>query len=116
MGLNPKFDLQREVLPTAAEVTTVNEAPKAQESRKKRKQESWNVTVETTAANKSPGESSSKKRNHRDSNPNSAHSYVGDNGSKVETSLIQAKLILVWDSKSKICFRNQRFPYVGYGT
>jgi len=88
MGLNPKFDLQPEVLPTAAEVTTITEAPKAQESQKKRKQENQNVTVETTAADKSLGESSSKKRKHRDSNPTSAHSHVGDNGSKVETSLI----------------------------
>jgi len=39
MGLNPKFDLQPKVLPTAAKVTIVSEAPKAQESRKKRKQE-----------------------------------------------------------------------------
>ena len=88
MGLNPKFNLQPEALPTAAEVTTITEAPKAQESRKKRKQENRNVTVETTAADKSPCESSSKKRKHKDSNPNSAHSHVGDNGSKVETSLI----------------------------
>jgi len=88
MGLNPKFDLQPKFLPTAAEVTIVTEAPKAQESRKKRKQETRNVTIETTAADKSSGESSSKKRKHRDSNPNSAHSHVGDNGSKVETSLI----------------------------
>ena len=88
MGLNPNFDLQPEVLPTAAEVTTVSEAPKAQEIRKKRKQETRNVTVETTATYKSPGESSSKRRKHKDSNPNSAHSHVGDNGSNVTTSLI----------------------------
>jgi len=88
MGLNPKFDLQSEVPPNAAEVTTVSEAPKAQESRKKRKQETRNVTVETTAADKSQGESSSKRRKQKDSNPNSAHSHVGDNGSKVATSFI----------------------------
>jgi len=88
MGLNLNFDLQPEVLPTAAEVTIVTEAPKAQESRKKRKQENRNVTVETTDAEVSPGESSSKKKKHRDSNPNSAHSHVGDNGSKVKTFLI----------------------------
>jgi len=46
------------------------------------------VTVETTAADKSPGESSSKKKKHKDSTPNSAHSHVGDNGSKVKTFLI----------------------------
>jgi len=46
------------------------------------------VTIETTAADKSLGESSSKKKKHRDSNPNSAHSHVGDNGSKVKNFLI----------------------------
>jgi len=88
MGLNSKFDLQPEVPPNAAEVTTISEAPKAQESRKKRKQETQNMTIETTAADKSPGESSSKRRKHKDSNPNSAHSHVGYNGSKVATSFI----------------------------
>jgi len=53
MGLNPKFDLQPEVLPTAAEVTTVTEAPKAQESRKKRKQENRNVTVKKEESSES---------------------------------------------------------------
>ena len=38
-GLNPYFDLQPEYFPTAAEGTTTTEAPKAQENRKKRKQE-----------------------------------------------------------------------------
>jgi len=88
MGLNPKFDLQPEVPPKAIEVTTISKAPKAQESRKKRKQETLNVTVETTVADKSPGESSSKRRKHKDSNPNSAHSHVGDNGSKVATLFV----------------------------
>jgi len=87
-GVEPSFDLQPEVIPTAAEVTTLTEAPKAQESRKKRKQENQNVTVETTVADKSPSESSSKKKKHRDSNPNSAHSHVGENGLKVKTFLI----------------------------
>jgi len=88
MGLNLKFDLKPEVPPNAIEVTTISEAPKAQESRKKRKQETQNVSVERTAADKSPGKSSSKRRKHKDSNPNSAHSHVGDNGSKVATLLI----------------------------
>jgi len=88
MGLNLEFDLQPEVPHNAAKVTTISEAPKAQESRKKGKQETRNVTVETTTADKSPGESSSKRRKHKDSNPNSAHSHVVDNGSKVATLFI----------------------------
>jgi len=83
--LNLEFDL---VLPEDIEVTTVPEAPKGQESRRKRKQETQNITVEATAADKSPDESSSKRRKHKDSNPNSAHSHVGDNGSKVATSFV----------------------------
>jgi len=64
------------------------EAPKIHENRKKRKQEIRNVTVETNAADKSLGESSSKQKKHRNSNPNSAHSHVGDNGLKVKIFLI----------------------------
>jgi len=86
--LNLEFDLQPEVLPEAIEVTTVPEVPKTQESRRKRKQETQNINVEATAADKSPGESSSKRRKHKDSNPNSAHSHVGDNGSKVATLFV----------------------------
>jgi len=83
--LNVKFDLQLEILPEAIEVTTAPEAPKAQESRRKRKQETQHIVVEATTADESPGKSSSKRQKHKDSNPNSAHSYVGDNGSKVVT-------------------------------
>jgi len=86
--LNVELDLQPEILPEAIEVTTVSEAPKDKESRRKRKQETHNITVEATAADKSPGESSSKRRKHKDLNPNSAHSHVGDNGSKVATSFV----------------------------
>jgi len=86
--LDLEFDLWPEVLPEAIEVTDIPEAPKAQESRRKRKQETQNTTVEAIAADKSPGESSSKRRKHKDSNPNSAHFHVGDNGSKVETLFV----------------------------
>jgi len=83
--LNVEFDLQPEILLKAIEVTTVPEAPKAKESRRKRKQETHNIVVEATTADESPGKSSSKRRKHKDSNPNNAHSHVGDNGSKVWT-------------------------------
>jgi len=83
--LNVEFDLQPEILPEAIEVTTIPEAPKAKESRRKRKQETQNIVVEATTADKPPGESSSKRRKHKDLNPNSSHSHVGDNGSKVLT-------------------------------
>jgi len=86
--LNQEFNFQPKVLPEAIEVTTVPEAPKAQESRRKRKQETHNITVEANNADKSPGESSSKRRKHKDLNPNSAHSHVGDNGSKVATLFV----------------------------
>jgi len=86
--LNLEFNLQPEILPEAVEVTTVREAPKAKESRRKRKQETQNIIVEATVADKSPGEWSSKRRKHKDSNPNSAHSHVGDNGSKVASSFV----------------------------
>ena len=83
--LNLKFDLQPEILPEAIEVTIAPEAPKTKESRRKRKQETQNIVVEETTADESPGKSSSNRRKHKDSNPNSAHSHVGDNGSKVWT-------------------------------
>jgi len=78
--LNVEFDLQPEILPEAIEVTTVPEAPKGKESQRKRKQETQNIVVKATTADESPGKSSSKRRKHKDSNPNSAHSHVGDNG------------------------------------
>jgi len=80
--LNIEFDLQPEVLPEAIEVTTASEVPKAKENRRKRKQEAQEIVVEATAADESPTKSSSKRKrhNHKDSNPNSAHSCVGDNG------------------------------------
>jgi len=83
--LNVEFDLQPEILPEAIEITTVPEAPKAKEIRRKRKQETLKIVVEATTADKSPGESSSKRRKHKDSDPNSSHSHVGDNCSKVVT-------------------------------
>jgi len=83
--LSVEFDLHPEILPEAIEDTTVPEAPKAKESGRKRKQETQKIVVEATIADESPGKSSSKRRKHKDSNPNSAHSHVGDNGSKVLT-------------------------------
>jgi hypothetical protein len=69
----------------AIEVTTTSEMPKAKEGRKKRKHKVQEITVETTHTEGSQAKSSSKRRKHghNDSNPNSAHSCVGDNVSKV---------------------------------
>jgi len=60
--------------------------PKDKERRQKRKQEISKTTVETASFEGSPDKASvKKKRKHgnKDSNPNSAHSCVGDNVSKV---------------------------------
>jgi len=83
--LNVEFDLQPEILPEIIEVTTILEAPKAKESRRKRKQETQKIVVEATTADESPGKSRFKRRKHIDLNPNSAHSHVGDKCSKVWT-------------------------------
>jgi len=75
-----------EVLPETVEaVEDAPEAPKSKERRKKRKQEALGTTTEATPVEESPEKSISnkRKRSHKDSKPNSAHSCVGDNVSKV---------------------------------
>lgn len=84
--------LHPDILPEAIEVTTTSEVPKIKERRRKRKQEIQEITVEATPAEGSPDKSTSKrrKRSHKDSKPNIAHSCVGDNVSKV---IIESNLV-----------------------
>ena len=69
----------------AVEITTTSEMPKTKEGRKKRKHNVQEATIETTHTEGSPIKSSPKRRKHKhkNSNPNSAQSCVGDNVSKV---------------------------------
>jgi len=84
--------LQLEVLPKTVEaVEDTSGVPKIKKRRKKRKQETLGITntlgmtTETTPIEESLEKSIPKKkrRGPKDSNPNSAHSCVGDNVSKV---------------------------------
>jgi len=86
--------LQLGVPREAVEVINAFEAPKNKERRRKRKQEALETTVEATPTEGSPDKSISKrkKRSHKDSKRNSAHSCNGDNVSKV----ILLKLNLAW--------------------
>jgi len=85
--------LQLGVPPEDVEIINASEVPKNKERRRKRKQEVLEMTVEATPTEESPDKSISKrrKRRHKDSKPNSAHSCVGDNVSKViiEPNLVQ---------------------------
>lgn len=68
--------------PGAVEKPAASEPLKTKEGRKKRKHDS--TAIETTAVDESSGQPSPKKtKPHKDSNPNSAHSCVGDNAPKV---------------------------------
>jgi len=59
--------------------------PKDKERRKKKKQEISKTVIETILTEESRDQANTrkKKRGHKDSNPASAHSCVGDNVSKV---------------------------------
>ena len=69
----------------AVEVAKTSEGSKDKESRKRRKQDTAKTVVETTSIEGSPDKANvrKKKHGHKDSNPNSAHSCVGDNVSMV---------------------------------
>ena len=73
------------VPPEVVEIINASEAQKNKERRRKRKQEVLEMTVEAMPTEESPDKSISKrkKRSHRDSKPNNAHSCVGDNVLKV---------------------------------
>jgi len=63
---------------------------KNKEHQRKREQEALTTTVEETPPEESPSKivSKKRKRGHKDSKPNSAHSCVGDNASKIILELI----------------------------
>ena len=77
--------MQLDVPSEAVEIINASEAPKYKERRRKRKQEVLEITVEAEPTEESLDKSISKrkKRSYKDLNPNSAHSCVGDNVSKV---------------------------------
>jgi len=73
----------------AVEIINASEAPKNKERRRKMKQEVLEMTVEAAPTEESPDKTISKrkKRSHKDSKPNNAHSCVDDNVLKVITEL-----------------------------
>ena len=77
--------MQLDVPFEAVEIINASETSKNKEHRRKRKQEVLEMTVEAAPTEESPDKSISKrkKRSYKDSKPNSAHSCVGDNVSKV---------------------------------
>jgi hypothetical protein len=84
-NLSLSMSFQPDSTSGAIEVTTTPEMPKTKEGRKKRKHKVQEITIETMHTEGSPVKSSPKRRKqgHKNSNPNSAQSYVGDNVSKV---------------------------------
>jgi len=82
--------LQPGVSPKADEVIEISEIPKNKERRRKRGQDVQTTTVEETPLEESPSKIASKKmkRGHKYLRPNSAHSCVGDNTSKVTLEFI----------------------------
>jgi len=82
--------LQPGVSPKADEVIEISEILKNKERRRKREQDVQTTSVKETPLEESPSkiESKKKKRGHKDSRPNSTHSCVGDNTSKVTLKFI----------------------------
>ena len=85
--------LQPDVSLKADEVIEISEIPKNKERPRKREQDVQTTTVEETPLEESPSKTASKKkkRGHKDSRPNNAHSCVGDNTSKVILEFISAR-------------------------
>ena len=85
--------LQPDVPPNADEVIEISEIPKTKERRRKREQYVQTTTVEETPLEESLSKAASKKkkRGHKDSRPDIAHSCVGDNTSKVILEFISIR-------------------------
>ena len=77
--------IQPDVSPNADEMVEISEILKAKERRRKREQDVQTTNFEEAPLGESPSKAASKKkkRGHKDSRPNNAHSCVEDNTFKV---------------------------------